>query len=174
MGGTRSSRCKKKRARHAHARSPPPSSASARHQASRRRLGQRKKNEGKLRARAICRLDADDHERYKEAERARKRKRPAALPVLTTAWEQPTLWQLPCESLSRSSEESSSQLASARPSGSSGSAPRARLAVLVCLVHVPCVRSAADTHASRTIACSVIGSMASLRMSCMLVCSVTL
>ena len=65
---------------------------------------QRKKNEGKLRARAICRLDAADHERYKEAERARKR--PA---VGAAAWEQPTFWQLPCEAHSRS-ESSRSQL----------------------------------------------------------------
>ena len=50
---------------------------------------QRKKNEGKLKARAICRLDADVHERYKEAERARKR---PAVPVFT--WEQPTCWHL--------------------------------------------------------------------------------
>ena len=39
-----------------------------------------------------------------------------------------------------------------------GLAVAARMAVLVCLVHVLCVRSAVDTHASRAIACSVIGS----------------
>ena len=64
---------------------------------------QRKKNEGKLKARAICRLDADVHERYKEAERARKR---PAVPVFT--WEQPTCWQLPCEAHSHSEDSSSS------------------------------------------------------------------
>ena len=52
---------------------------------------QRKKNEGKARARAVCRLNPIDHEKYKEAERARKR---AA--VLATAWMTPVLWQ-PCE-----------------------------------------------------------------------------
>ena len=49
---------------------------------------QRKKNEGKARARAICRLDPTEHERYKEAERARKR-----LAVPTTAWAAPICWQ---------------------------------------------------------------------------------
>ena len=63
---------------------------------------QRKKNELNARKRAVCRLDAEDHSRYKEAERARKR---SAVP--TIAWEQPTVWHLPCEARSRSEERSS-------------------------------------------------------------------
>lgn len=61
-------------------RTPPGESQSAKRQ--------RKKNEGKARARAICRLDPTEHERYKEAERARKR-----LAVPTTAWAAPICWQ---------------------------------------------------------------------------------
>ena len=56
------------------------------------------KNEGKARARAVCRLNPIDHEKYKEAERARKR---AA--VLATAWMTPVLWQ-PCEASGFSAE----------------------------------------------------------------------
>ena len=65
---------------------------------------QRKKNEGKARARAVCRLDAERHERYKETERVRKRR---AAPA--TAWAEPTFWQLPHEA-SRTEESSSGQL----------------------------------------------------------------
>ena len=61
-------------------------------------MRQRKNNEGKARARNVCRLNPIDHEKYKEAERARKR---AA--VLATAWMTPVLWQ-PCEASGFSAE----------------------------------------------------------------------
>ena len=75
-------------------RTPPGESSPARRQ--------RKKNEGKARARAVCRLDPIDHERYKAAERARNeaRKRP-----LATAWAAPVIWQV-CEESSRSASSS--------------------------------------------------------------------
>ena len=57
---------------------------------------QRKKNEGNAVRRAICRLDVADHERYKEAERVRKRKLASA----SIAWAAPKIWQ-------RAQEESS-------------------------------------------------------------------
>ena len=72
---------------------PPGESQSARRQ--------RKKNEGKARGRAIVRLDADAHARYKQAERLRK-----GYATPATAWAPPTFWQ-PYEM--SGSEESSSE-----------------------------------------------------------------
>ena len=65
---------------------------------------QRKKNEGKARARAACRLNAADHERYKEAERVRKRSAARA-----TSWTAPQIWPMLCDK-SSGSEASSSRL----------------------------------------------------------------
>ena len=50
-------------------------------------MRQREKNEGKARARAVCRLNPIDHERYKAAERARNetRKRAVASCLLYTS-----------------------------------------------------------------------------------------
>ena len=81
---------------------PPGESQSARRQ--------RKKNEGKARGRAIVRLDADAHARYKQAERVRK-----GYATPATAWAPPTFWQ-PYE-MSGSEESSSEESSSEESSG---------------------------------------------------------
>ena len=74
---------------------------------------QRKKNECNARWRAVCRLDAEEHARYKEAERARKR---SAVP--TVAWVQPNFWQPPCEASEASSSSRLREHVQITPQGS--------------------------------------------------------
>ena len=62
---------------------------------------QRKKNEGKARVRAVCRLDDDEHSRYKAAERERKRSRAAP----NTSWAPLIYWQ-PSEASGGSDQKS--------------------------------------------------------------------